>query len=169
MENLFLFFFLGLKRANPSPRKWPHSDSAALVFLSAGRCVAWREAALLPATPILWVCECVSVLNVLCCTLVSCQAATRLRGEMREGRASAAAAARLLPLLCCAYATAGYIFTPQELDVTPRVTVTSSGEPRRPQTTHIRIRNAFNSAIRDAPARLRSRGLMTDLSVDGGR
>lgn len=52
---------------------------------------------------------------------------------MRETRSSAAA--RLLALLCGAYATAGYMLAPQELDVTPRVTVMSSGEHKRLQTT----------------------------------
>ncbi|CAF98677.1 unnamed protein product [Tetraodon nigroviridis] len=43
-------------------------------------------------------------------------------------------AARLLPLLCCVYATAGYIFTPLEQDVTPRVTVMSSGKKTHTHT-----------------------------------
>lgn len=126
------FFFLGLKRANPSLRKCTHSDTAPLVFLSVQVIVQHGEK--LPSYPPLQFSGCVSAyVNVL--GFVSehpCkfETATRLRVEMRETRSSAAA--RLLPLLCCAYATAGYIFTPQELDVTPRVTVTSSGELKRP-------------------------------------
>lgn len=123
LKTCFFFFFLGLKGANPSLRKCPHSDAAPLVLLSVQVVVQYGEK--LPPYPPLRFCGCVSA-----STLVSCETATRLRGEMRETRSSAAA--RLLPLLCCAYATAGYIFTPQELDVTPRVTVTSSGELKRP-------------------------------------
>lgn len=77
-----------------------------------------------------------------------CETATRLWGEMKESRSSTAA--RLLPLLCCVCATAGYVFLPLGRDVTPRVTVMSSGKHKHTQTSYTMIRNAFSSTARDA-------------------
>lgn len=88
----------------------------------------------------------------------------RLGGEMQECGSSTAA--RLLPLLCCVYATAGYVFTPLERDVIPRVTVLSSGEHKHTSAGDTKTRNTFNSTTRDARARLLGKCLIKNLSFD---
>lgn len=70
------------------------------------------------------------------------------------------AAARLLPLLCCVCATAGYLFTPPDLDATPRITVMSSGEHRRVAS---RLGTRANSTRTRPPPR---RGPVEALSSD---
>lgn len=58
---------------------------------------------------------------------------------MRRARSPVLRLLRLLPLICCVCAAGGYPFkTPLDLDVTPRVTVLSSGEHERTRA-HTRL------------------------------
>lgn len=83
---------------------------------------------------IVWVCDCVCVFaNRKVDVLVvgaprpeTTYSPMRRSAEMQGARSLAL---RLLPLICCICAAAGYPFkTPLDLDVTPRVTVLRSGE-----------------------------------------
>lgn len=62
------------------------------------------------------------------CTLLG-ESACPMRRSVVEMRGARSSAVRLLLLICCVCAAAGYPFrTPLDLDVTPRVTVLSNGK-----------------------------------------
>lgn len=112
------------------------------IICSQVHSTASLEAACLPAClPVLcrivWVCVCgfaghkVDVLAVGAPRPETTCGPMRCSAEMRGARTPTLRFLQLLPLICCVCAAAGYPFkTPLDLDVTPRVTVLSSGEHR---------------------------------------
>lgn len=140
--------------ANQSPMRCTCYLNCFSVFLPVCRslCIMMRVYLLTLHSDFVGVCTWMCLRECVCEDTVQSDTPTKLWGEMQESRTSTAA--RLLPLLCCVYATAGYVFTPLERDVTPRVTVMSSGKHKHTWTRYMKIRNTFNSTTRDACSRL---------------
>lgn len=82
-----------------------------------------------------WLCGCMWVAGWTCwceCLCMPVSPGRETAGPMRhsaEMQGARSFAVRLLLLICCVFAAAGYPFkTPLDLDVTPRITVLSSGK-----------------------------------------